>query len=95
MKRGVFLGLVLLGCGGTDSTSDAGPLSCTDTWATYAQGFFADNCERCHGQFSQASVSATRSSISSQLSSGRMPTDRSLSANERTRILTWLTCGTK
>lgn len=93
MKRWLVCAVLALGCGGTDSTADAGPLICTDTWANYAQAFFADNCERCHGQFSQSSVNATRGSISSQLSAGRMPTDRNLSANERTRILNWLSCG--
>jgi hypothetical protein len=95
MRRALVLILLGLGCGVDESTTDAGVPSCNDTWASYGQSFFASHCDRCHLPFTLASVSAQQASISSQISTGRMPQDTPLSSSERTRILNWLACGPK
>jgi hypothetical protein len=81
------------GGGGTSGTSS----SCTDTWSSYGQAFFASTCDSCHqhsSEFStQAAVQGSRSRIESVISSGAMPQGTSLSSTEKTRILAYLACG--
>jgi len=76
------------GGGGTTCT--------TDTWANYAQNFFATQCASCHshtGQFATKSFVVTNKSIiTSRISSGSMPPN-GLSSADRARILEYLSCG--
>jgi len=95
--------LFLSGCGGLEDPNGLPPGggtggdggSCGDTWASYGSGFFNSYCAHCH--FSQfgtvANVRASSSSISSDISSGRMPRGSGLSSTDRTRILAYLGCG--
>jgi len=86
------------GCGPMDDTAldvsaDGG---CSDTWSGYGQTFFSGTCAgSCHGAkyTSQAKVQGARSAITSEISRGRMPTDQALSAQERSRVLAYLSCG--
>jgi hypothetical protein len=83
------VGLGLSACGGT-------PEGCgSDTWSSYAEGFFADHCSQCHGSgFETYSlVVGDASSIESAISSGAMPAEGSLSSSDKSRILDWIACG--
>ena len=66
----------------------------TDTWSSWAHGFFGNNCVGCHSQFdSYSGVSSDRSGIQSRISSGNMPQGSTLSPADKQRILKWLSCG--
>lgn len=100
-SRFLALCLVLSACGGTTGTTGTtGSLTaadCTDTWSGYGSNFFATYCRSCHqhsGQYgTQASVQASLSSVSSMISSGRMPQGTGLPTAELTRIEKYLACG--
>lgn len=92
------------GCGSTggssgssSSTSGSGSSTggpCTpDTWSGWPQSFFDTQCNRCHGFTTQASVVRSRSQITADIQSGRMPRGATLSPADQARILTWLSCG--
>jgi len=98
-RRTLILFLLLAGCG-SSSTSTSALTDCsavTDTWSTYGQSFFATNCRTCHehtSQFgSQSAVLNSINSIESEISSGAMPEGTTLSATDKTRILSYLACG--
>jgi hypothetical protein len=83
--------------GGGGATGGGGGTMCTtDTWATFGQAFFANNCANCHhhtGEFTtRTSVLNSKSSITSRISSGNMPQGATLPAATRSRILTYLGC---
>lgn len=92
-----FLPLLLLfvACGG--AVDPPPPGDCSDTWSSYASGFFAGECRSCHqhaSQFgTQASVQASLSSLQVEINEGRMPKGGGLTVNERDRILAWMACG--
>lgn len=94
----IFAFLGLYACGPSDDAAgdsigtDGG---CSDTWSSYGSNFFSTSCAGgCHGSYSsQSTVKAAQSSISSEISSGRMPRSGSLSASSKSRILTYLSCG--
>jgi len=77
--------------GGSAGTCATNP----DTWANYAQTFFATKCASCHhhtGQFT--TPSQVLSSSRSRISSGNMPQfPTTLTSAERARILSWYDCG--
>jgi mono/diheme cytochrome c family protein len=103
MKRTLFLVVFLTAaCGVDDTTSTTSSITAdcasnTDTWSTYGQAFFTTNCRSCHqhtSQFgTQAAVTASLSSIKSEISSGKMPEGTTLSATDKARILAYLSCG--
>jgi hypothetical protein len=73
-------------------------LDCSDTWAGYAQNFFGTTCiGACHrhdGTWTTLSdVRSAAESIRLAVETGSMPTDQTLTAAERLRLLTWLACG--
>ncbi|MBM4778485.1 MAG: hypothetical protein GQE15_12355 [Archangiaceae bacterium] len=78
----------------TTSGVDGGS-ACADTWSAYGSTFFAANCNRCHpAQYqTQASVKASLSRVTSEISRGSMPEGFALSAMEKARVLTYLRCG--
>jgi hypothetical protein len=81
---------------GTAKTSAR--LSCTDTWASYANNFFATTCiGTCHRHDATfPSVEAVRpmaDAIRLEVESGAMPQNATLSEPDRRRLLTWLACG--
>lgn len=84
---------VTTGGGGGSSTTT----TCTDTYANYGGTFMSTYCRSCHQHTSQfgsaAAVQASRSSIRSEISSGKMPEGTSLSSTEKARVLAWLDCG--
>ncbi len=69
--------------------------ACTaDTWGNYAATAFSNNCVYCHNWAgSYSSVKADASACSSRISSGNMPQDHALSADDKSRLLKWLSCG--
>lgn len=74
--------------------ADGGVPACassSDTWAGFAQGFFATRCGACHVFGDAAGVAGSAQAISSALSASVMPPG-GLSAAERQRILRWLAC---
>lgn len=96
MKRAspvLLLMLTMTGCSVT--STDCSTL--TDTYSNYGQSFMTTNCRNCHqhtSQFgSQASVVSSLNSIESEINSGRMPQDSTLSSTEKARVLAWLSCG--
>jgi Cys-rich repeat protein len=84
-------------------STDAGtPAACTpDTWGSFAQSFLVTNCTGCHthsfdtggGNLDYPTVAQEQSSLSGQISTGRMPPGRGLSSSDKSRILAWLNCG--
>ena len=70
-------------------------LSCTDTWAGYADGFFASNCRTCHtGGF--ATPADIDGSVRLVIDQKWMPPgggNPPLTDAERLRVLTWIACG--
>lgn len=96
MKRASFVLVLMLAMTGCSVTStDCSTV--TDTYANYGQSFMATNCRTCHqhtSQFgTQAAVVSSLNSIESEISTGRMPEDTSLSSTEKARVLAWLSCG--
>ena len=84
--------------GSSSSGSSSSTNSCTsETWANFAQAFFANNCDNCHHHGSEFStysaVVSDFSSIQSEISSGYMPENATLSSTEENDILTWINCG--
>lgn len=70
--------------------------ACThDTWGSWAQGFFGNNCTMCHTAFtSYVNVSNDRSNIQTRISNNTMPAGGgSLTASDKARILQWISCG--
>ncbi len=80
--------------GGGGATGGGGGTTCTtDTWASYGQAFFSNNCVSCHSSLATKSTVVTNKSIiSSRINSGSMP-PRGLSSTEKTRVLKYLSCG--
>jgi len=82
--------------GGGSSSSSSGGACTTDTWANYAGSFFANTCDSCHQHTSEfsslAAVTAKKSTVTSRISTGNMPTTSTLAASEKSRILAWLAC---
>jgi hypothetical protein len=73
-------------------------LSCTETWGTYGQDFFATTCVgACHrhdGAWATVDdVRAGADAIRLAVELGDMPQGALLSQAETTRLLTWLACG--
>ena len=79
-----------------DGGSSSGGACTTDTWANYAGTFYASECNCSHthtNEFSsKAAVTAKKSTITSRISSGNMPTTSTLPANDKARILAYLAC---
>ncbi|MCB9581482.1 MAG: hypothetical protein H6717_30915 [Polyangiaceae bacterium] len=86
------------GGGGSGGTSGGGgtggsTTTCTDTWASYGQAFFANNCAKCHSWAgSHSSVQSKLSSITGRIQSGSMPPG-GISAADKQKILAYLGCG--
>ena len=77
------------GGGGTGGSTT----TCTDTWASYGQAFFANNCAKCHSWAgSHSSVQSKLSSITGRIQSGSMPPG-GISAADKQKILAYLGCG--
>jgi hypothetical protein len=73
-------------------------LTCNDTWANYAQNFFATTCiGSCHRHDQTfPTVTAVRGladAIRSEVETGAMPAGTPLPQADRLRLLTWLACG--
>lgn len=84
------------GTGGGSGGGGGGGAACTDTWSSYARGFFSSYCTNCHGSefASYSNVAGKAASIRSRISSGNMPPG-GLSASQSAQILSWLDCGAK
>jgi hypothetical protein len=79
--------------GSSGSTGSSGG-AYSDTWSTYAQGFFAANCEGCHyWASSYNAVASDASTIRTKIAGGDMPKDHSLAGSDKARILAWFDCG--
>ena len=74
----------------------AGTCACTrDGWSSYASGFFAANCTRCHGWAGSLSeVQRKAGSLRGNLEANAMPPNLGVSADDQARMLRWLDCGT-
>jgi hypothetical protein len=101
---GINNGKVMLGrqCVPSDAACGAHTvgegLSCLDSWANYGAGFFSTTCVgACHRHdaawTTPAAVRLSADSIRLSIENGGMPQGQTLSAAERTRVLTWLACG--
>ena len=83
------------GTGGGSGGGGGSNATCTDTWSSFGQAFFSQNCSQCHGQFSsQSGVQASEAAIASRISGGSMPPS-GLSASARSEVLSYLSCGVK
>lgn len=72
---------------------DAGSVCTTQTWANYGETFFNNTCNGCHGFSSVGAVRAQIGIITSEISSGDMPKNNTLSAADKTAALKYLNCG--
>ncbi|MBK7859982.1 MAG: hypothetical protein IPJ65_15440 [Archangiaceae bacterium] len=71
-------------------------LDCSDTWANWAQAFFADNCRSCHRHDldfdTQANVLAQAEVVRLAVETRNMPPAIDLGAGTRRRLAVWLSC---
>jgi hypothetical protein len=87
--------------GGSSSGGSTGAAECTaDTWANYAEAFFATNCTSCHNANSSlddftsySTVVGDGSEITKKIKDGSMPPSGGLSSTDQTRIEKWISCG--
>jgi len=82
------------GAGGAGGAG-GGTACTTDAWPGWPLTWFNSRCANCHGS-EFASVTTVRSkklSLVSRINSGNMPQGSSVTASDKTRIVTWLNCG--
>jgi uncharacterized membrane protein len=87
-------------CGQGSKTSGSNvSVTCADqinppTYSVDAQSIISSRCVTCHGNYSNYSgASANSSQILSDVSSGRMPPNNSMTSTERDIIEQWVACG--
>ncbi len=92
-----FIVVVLFSSASCTGSTTTDCSTVTDTWSSYGENFFANNCITCHEHTSdfatQSAVVSRLDEIEQQISSGQMPEDTTLSSTEKSRVLAWLSCG--
>jgi hypothetical protein len=83
-------------CGSLDTRPDN--LDCSDTWSSFADSFFGNNCRSCHSGWlmTPADVTSDAQAIRMVIESHQMPppfAQSTLTDADRLRLLTWLECG--
>jgi hypothetical protein len=83
-------------CGSLDTVPPN--LDCSDTWSSFADAFFGNNCRTCHSGWlmSPSDVTSDAQAIRMVIESHDMPppyAQSTLTDADRLRLLTWMECG--